>query len=64
MQRWEVKSGTEGEKVGRWQADERLCWGLIGPEIKENQGACVGGLRKQGLDVGNMFTLALRKDVI
>lgn len=39
----------------------RDCWGVIGPEIKENQGACVGGPRKQGLDGSNMFTLALEE---
>lgn len=39
----------------------RDCWGVIGPEIKENQGACVGGPRKQGLDESNMFTLALEE---
>lgn len=51
----------EGEKVGRRPADKRLCWGVLGPEIKENQGACDGGPRKQGLDVSNMFTLALEE---
>lgn len=61
MQRWEGKPGAEGEKVGRPPADERLCWGVLGPEIKENQGACVGGPRKQGLDVSNIFTLALEE---
>lgn len=31
---------------------------------KRKSEACTGGFRKQGLDAGNMFTMALRRDMI